>query len=345
MPAEDELFSAVDALLEQVAQDELPAPAERKRLREAAGLSQAGIVKALDIRWAAVGDWESGKTEPRQPKRAAYARLLKDLAARFPAPAAGSAPTAPEPSPPPSPPRRGLRPGPGPFPRAESAAARGDRRTGHDPATRRGPGAAGPSAPTIRIAAPGRDGTGGGGGRDHRRHPDAHHAVDPRFAHGPLAVVDVVDGQVWAYCAGGLILDIPAKSLPSLVGWTLAEARLGAPRLNRNGRDADPVLVLTDAAAVRFGPPARLTDEERPRHLTQALPPQCAARLFDAQEQGAPEQRLLDIAAEVLQEIYFQGPRPPRPGPAGGVHRHRLHRGRPVRSGMTRPGARAGSIS
>ncbi|RSS33195.1 helix-turn-helix transcriptional regulator, partial [Streptomyces sp. WAC05858] len=100
MPAEDELFSAVDALLEQVAQDELPAPAERKRLREAAGLSQAGIVKALDIRWAAVGDWESGKTEPRQPKRAAYARLLKDLAARFPAPAAGSAPTAPEPSPP-----------------------------------------------------------------------------------------------------------------------------------------------------------------------------------------------------------------------------------------------------
>ncbi|MEU5729449.1 MULTISPECIES: hypothetical protein [Streptomyces] len=47
MPAEDELFSAVDALLEQVAQDELPAPAERKRLREAAGLSQAGIAKAL----------------------------------------------------------------------------------------------------------------------------------------------------------------------------------------------------------------------------------------------------------------------------------------------------------
>ncbi|MFI8983683.1 hypothetical protein [Streptomyces antimycoticus] len=125
MPAEDELFSAVDALLEQVAQDELPAPAERKRLREAAGLSQAGIVKALDIRWAAVGDWESGKTEPRQPKRAAYARLLKDLAARFPAPAAGSAPTAPEPSPPAQPtptrtppraraiPPSGVRSGPG----------------------------------------------------------------------------------------------------------------------------------------------------------------------------------------------------------------------------------------
>ncbi|MBI0382031.1 helix-turn-helix transcriptional regulator, partial [Streptomyces albiflaviniger] len=76
MPAEDELFSAVDALLEQVAQDDLPAPAERKRLREAAGLSQAEVARALDIRREAVGNWESGRTEPRQPKRAAYALSL-----------------------------------------------------------------------------------------------------------------------------------------------------------------------------------------------------------------------------------------------------------------------------
>ncbi|MBI0320397.1 transcriptional regulator, partial [Streptomyces javensis] len=76
-------------------------------------------------------------------------------------------------------------------------------------------------------------------------------------------VVDFAEGRLAAYCPGGLILDPPAKSLPALVEWTLAEARLGAPRLNRNGRDADPVLVLTDAAAVRFGLPARLTDEER----------------------------------------------------------------------------------
>ncbi|MGW5697363.1 helix-turn-helix transcriptional regulator, partial [Streptomyces asiaticus] len=96
MPAEDELFSAVDALLEQVAQDDLPAPAERKRLREAAGLSQAEVARALDIRREAVGNWESGRTEPRQPKRAAYARLLKGLAARFPSPAADeSEPPAP----------------------------------------------------------------------------------------------------------------------------------------------------------------------------------------------------------------------------------------------------------
>ncbi|MFE7513091.1 helix-turn-helix transcriptional regulator, partial [Streptomyces sp. NPDC057540] len=101
MSTENELFSAVDALLEQVAQDDLPAPAERKRLREAAGLSQAQIAKALDARREAVGNWETGKTEPRPPKRAAYARLLEGLAARFPAPAAhaptpASAPVIPE---------------------------------------------------------------------------------------------------------------------------------------------------------------------------------------------------------------------------------------------------------
>ncbi len=37
-----------------------------------------------------------------------------------------------------------------------------------------------------------------------------------------------------------------------------------------------------------------------------ALPPQYAARLFDAQEQGATEQRLREIAAEGLKEVYFQ---------------------------------------
>lgn len=52
MPAEDELFSAVDALLEQVAQDDLPAPAERKRLREAAGRTRPGS-PALPAQYAA----------------------------------------------------------------------------------------------------------------------------------------------------------------------------------------------------------------------------------------------------------------------------------------------------
>ncbi|MBN6547067.1 hypothetical protein ITX34_28970, partial [Streptomyces bryophytorum] len=51
MPTEDELFSAVDALLDEVAAAEaLPPPAERRRLREAAGLSQAQVAAAVDTR-------------------------------------------------------------------------------------------------------------------------------------------------------------------------------------------------------------------------------------------------------------------------------------------------------
>ncbi len=70
---------------------------ERKRLREAAGLSQAQIAKALDARRKAVGNWETGRTEPRPPKRAAYARLLEGLAQRFPAPGADAPAATPAP--------------------------------------------------------------------------------------------------------------------------------------------------------------------------------------------------------------------------------------------------------
>ncbi|NYE44768.1 telomere-protecting terminal protein Tpg [Streptomyces fulvorobeus] len=48
------------------------------------------------------------------------------------------------------------------------------------------------------------------------------------------------------------------------------------------------------------------TDEDRERQLTVALPPQYAARLFDAQEQGASEDRLRELTAEALREVYFQ---------------------------------------
>jgi hypothetical protein len=88
--------------------------------------------------------------------------------------------------------------------------------------------------------------------------------ADPRFENGPLAVVDVdANGQVVAYCAGGLVLDVPAKSLPSLVEWTLKEAKLGQPRLSGPGKDGDPLLVLTEAALERYGLPVALGDAER----------------------------------------------------------------------------------
>ncbi|MET9197120.1 helix-turn-helix transcriptional regulator [Streptomyces olivaceus] len=245
MSTENELFSAVDALLEQVAQDDLPVPAERKRLREAAGLSQAQIATALDARREAVGNWETGRTEPRPPKRAAYARLLEGLAARFPAPAAD----APAASPAPVVPEAFTGPAPVPVPAAEAPAA---------PA----PAAAARPAPAMKPTASSRR-PGAKKAAPKKTTAAATTDVDPSFENGPLAVVDYEDGQVSAYCVGGLVLDVPAKTIPALVDWTLSEARLGQARLHRNGRDADPILVLTAAALERFGLPVALSEEER----------------------------------------------------------------------------------
>ncbi|MFZ4275694.1 telomere-associated protein Tap [Streptomyces arboris] len=243
MSTENELFSAVDALLEQVAQDDLPVPAERKRLREAAGLSQAQIATALDARREAVGNWETGRTEPRPPKRAAYARLLEGLAARFPAPAAE------EPALTPAVPEAFTGPAPVPAPAAEAPAA---------PA----PAAAVPPVPAVKPAASSRR---PGAKKAVAKKTTASAAVvDPRFENGPLAVLDAdADGQVSAYCVGGLVLDVPARTIPALVDWTLAEAKLGQARLHRYGRDADPILVLTASALERFGLPVALPEEER----------------------------------------------------------------------------------
>lgn len=87
-------------------------------------------------------------------------------------------------------------------------------------------------------------------------------AVDSQFPHGPLGVLDG-DGSL--YCVGGLVLDCPAKSLPALVEWVLAEAQLGAPRLHLSGKDFDPLIVLTATAAERLGLPERLEDRRRLR--------------------------------------------------------------------------------
>ncbi|MGW1505842.1 telomere-associated protein Tap [Streptomyces mirabilis] len=261
MPNEEEaLFGAVDALLEQVAQDPLPPPAERKRLREAAGLSQGQIAKALDARRESVGNWETGRSEPRPPKRAAYARLLDGLAARFPvvpkaaAPVQDMAVTETFTGVPALPAEaRTVSTGPA----SDDAAMTTEENTQPHPTTAPAPAAR--SSTTTRPSST-------------SRRPASRKAVpantpagaDPRFANGPLAVVDVdADGQVLAYCVGGLVLDVPAKSIPSLVDWTLKEARLGQPKLSGPGKDADPLLVLTEAALERYGLPVTLTEEER----------------------------------------------------------------------------------
>lgn len=262
---EETLFGAVDALLEAVASREpLPDPAERKRLRETAGLSQEQVAKVLQVRREAVSGWEAGRTEPRAPKRAAYARLLEGLAARYPAPEAVPGPTAPDaalpapgdtqPTPQPSPtpttpdPDRTQTGATGSASTASPVAA--PRRAA--PAKTTGPTTATqPTATkTTKTTKPRRTTTG-------RPSLPVGVTADARFAHGPLGVLDG-DGSV--YGLGGLVLECPANTLVGVVEWALGEARLGAERLHRSGKDADPLIVVTAAAAERLGLPPVLED-------------------------------------------------------------------------------------
>ncbi|BFV54915.1 hypothetical protein KCMC57_up00190 [Kitasatospora sp. CMC57] len=87
----DELLNSVDALLSTV-RTGLPVPAERQRLRLAAGLTTTQIAVALRVDSALVRGWEDGSAVPGSDITPAYARLLDGLAARFPAPEQPAAP-------------------------------------------------------------------------------------------------------------------------------------------------------------------------------------------------------------------------------------------------------------
>ncbi|WP_405827016.1 telomere-associated protein Tap [Streptomyces sp. NBC_00105] len=239
MPTEEELFAAVDDLL--TGEPAMPPPAERARLREAAGITQARLAQVLQTTTQSVKNWEAGRSEPRPPRRQAYQRLLDGWAAQHPAgpgvtvPAALSgrpAPAAPAPA--------------APAPAVTSAA----------------PGSAAVAEPAVRPAAtPRRPAAKKAAG------PATTAAVDSRFPHGPLAVLD---GDGAAYGVDGIVLDCPAATIVELVEWTLTESGLGAPRLNRNGKDSDPLIVLTAAAAVKLGLPEHLEGREERRSLRLA---------------------------------------------------------------------------
>ncbi|MFE6885864.1 telomere-associated protein Tap [Streptomyces sp. NPDC057702] len=229
MTSEEELFASVDALLEE--EPHLPPPAERARLREAAGITQARLATALKTTTQSVKNWENGRSEPKSPRLEAYQRLLKGWAVKYPA---GSAPASSTPAPAVAPqsevPETFTRPAVPEEPEAAVpvASERPARAAARPTASRR---------PTAkRAAAP---------------------AVDPRFPHGPLAVLD---GAGSAYAVGGVVLDCPATTVVELVEWTLRESGLGAPKLHRHGKDADPLIVLMASAAAKFGLPERLED-------------------------------------------------------------------------------------
>ncbi|MEU7160375.1 telomere-associated protein Tap [Streptomyces chrestomyceticus] len=233
MASEEELFASVDALLEE--EPQLPPPAERARLREAAGITQARLAVALKTSTQSIKNWENGRSEPKEPRLSAYQRLLKGWAAKHPA---HGAPTAPVPV--------------APQPVAPE--------TFSGPTTPETKTAAPVKAPAASTA-PERAARPAARPATSSRRPAAKKAVkpatDPRFPHGPLAVLD---GDGSAYGVDGIVLDCPATTVVELVEWTLRESGLGAARLHRHGKDADPLIVLTAAAAAKLGLPERLED-------------------------------------------------------------------------------------
>jgi DNA-binding transcriptional regulator YiaG len=235
MASEEELFASVDALLNE--EPHLPPPAERARLREAAGITQARLATALKTTTQSVKNWENGRSEPKSPRLDAYQRLLKGWAAKYPAP--GAAPAAPS------------------VPAASAAAA--------GPAASAVETAEAPQAPPVPAAEPARPAAlPAAASRRPAAVKAAQPAADPRFPHGPLAVLD---GDGSAYGVGGIVLDCTATNVVELVEWTLRESGLGAPRLHRNGKDSDPLIVLTAAAAVKLGLPEHLEGHEQRRSL------------------------------------------------------------------------------
>ena len=81
------------------------------------------------------------------------------------------------------------------------------------------------------------------------------------------------------------------------------------PRIKQRARrQAATVGGIVIETRARFGFTAApgTTDDGRMRLITQRLPPNYAARLFDAQLAGAGERELRGIVAEGLQEVYFK---------------------------------------
>ncbi|MFC5034565.1 telomere-associated protein Tap [Streptomyces sp. DSM 41987] len=237
MASEEELFANIDALLAE--EPQLPPPAERARLREAAGITQARLAQALKSTVQSVKNYENGRSEPKPPRLEAYQRLLNGWAAKYPAHTAPVPVVAPQPVAVPE-----TFTGPT-APEAETVApveAPATPVAPERPATRPATSSRRPAAKKATKAA----------------------VVDPRFPHGPLAVLD---GDGSAYGVDGIVLDCPATTIPELVEWTLKESGLGAAKLNRYGKDSDPLIVLTAAAAVKLGLPERLEGHEQRRSL------------------------------------------------------------------------------
>lgn len=71
----------VDELAARVRAAQLPPPAERARVRQAAGVTLEHFARVLRVSQMTVSRWERGETEPSLDQRIVYARLLREVAA------------------------------------------------------------------------------------------------------------------------------------------------------------------------------------------------------------------------------------------------------------------------
>ena len=69
-----------DALAPFRARRRLPPPAERRRLRERAGLSHRDAAEVLGVHPSTIHYWERGRVNPSKRNALAYAALLDQLA-------------------------------------------------------------------------------------------------------------------------------------------------------------------------------------------------------------------------------------------------------------------------
>ncbi len=71
---------SVDGLLERVqARRELPKPSDRRLIREAAGVSQRELARALGVSWTAVQRWEAGSRPRHRSHVIEYRKALEGL--------------------------------------------------------------------------------------------------------------------------------------------------------------------------------------------------------------------------------------------------------------------------
>ena len=70
-----------EALAGRVRAGQLPSPAERLRVRQAARVTLEDFAEVLGVSQMTVSRWERGETEPGLDQRVMYARLLREVAA------------------------------------------------------------------------------------------------------------------------------------------------------------------------------------------------------------------------------------------------------------------------